>query len=119
LDTATVLSLNTTYLVVAEYTFGASGSSSAALYLDPTPGGSQPSAAITLAGNGTVTDIDDVGFKAQTSGTTGTFLVDNVLIGNSWEDVTPLAVPEPGTFSLALACVVALGLATRFRPIRT
>ncbi|HEY1788801.1 MAG TPA: hypothetical protein VGJ73_11620, partial [Verrucomicrobiae bacterium] len=47
LDTATVLSLNTTYLVVAEYTFGASGSSSAALYLDPTPGGSQPSAAIT------------------------------------------------------------------------
>jgi hypothetical protein len=115
LDTATVLSLNTAYLVVAEYTFGAAGSSSASLFLDPIPGNSQPSAAVTLAASGTVTDIDDVGFKAQTTGTTGTFQIDNLLIGTAWGDVTPLAVPEPGSLSLMLAGMASLGLATRFR----
>jgi hypothetical protein len=115
LDTATVLSLSTTYLVVAEYTFGAAGVSSASLFLDPTAGGSQPAAAVTLAGSGTVTDIDDVGYKAQTTGTTGTFQIDNVLIGTAWGDVTPTAVPEPGLSNLMLAAIASLGLAIRFR----
>ncbi|HEX3624720.1 MAG TPA: hypothetical protein VH280_04765 [Verrucomicrobiae bacterium] len=118
LDTSTVLSLNTTYLVVAEYTFGAAGSSSASLYLDPTPGGSLPSAAVTLAASGTVTDIDDVGFKAQTTGTTGTFLIDNVLIGTDWGDVTPLATPEPGSITFLLAGMATLSLTTRLRRFR-
>jgi hypothetical protein len=117
LDTATVLSVNTTYLVVAEYTFGASGVSSASLFLDPVAGGSQPTAAVTLAGNGTVTDIDDVGFKSQT-GTTGTFLMDNILIGTTWADVTPQATPEPASLSLMLAGMGALGFAARYRRAR-
>ncbi len=109
----TVLSLNTTYLVVAEYTFGASGS--AALYLNPVAGGSQPTADVTLTGNGSVTTIDDVGFKAQSSTTTGTYLVDNLLIGTTWADVTPgvTIAPEPST--LALAGLGLLSLAARFR----
>ncbi len=94
---SSVLSLNTTYLIVAEYTFGTPGS--ATLYLDPIPGASQPTANVTLAGNGTVTAIDDIGFKAQSSGTTGTFLLDNVMVGTTWGDVTP--VPEPSVFALA------------------
>jgi PEP-CTERM motif len=118
LDTTTVLSLNTTYLVVAEYTFGAVGVSAANLYLDPVPGGSQPTAAVTLAGSGTVTDIDDVGFKAQST-PADTFLMDNILIGTAWGDVTPVAVaPEPGTLSLVLAGMGALGLAARYRRVR-
>ena len=115
-DTATILSLGTTYLVVVEYTFGATGSAS--LFLDPVPGASQPAAAVTLAGNGTVTDIDDVGFKAQTSGTTGTFLMDNILIGTSWADVTPQAVPEPQSCALLLAGLGSLGLFVRSRRAR-
>ena len=63
-------------------------------------------------------DIDDVGFKAQTSGTTGTFQIDNVLIGTAWGDVTAQAVPEPGSLSLVLAGVASLGLTTRFRRTR-
>jgi hypothetical protein len=119
LDTATVLALNTTYLVVAEYTFGTPSTSLASLYLNPVPGGSQPTAAVTLAGSGTVTDIADVGFKAQTAGTTGTFQVDNLLIGTAWGDVTPVAVaPEPGTLSLIMTGLGALGFAMRNRRTR-
>jgi hypothetical protein len=114
-DFGTQLSLNTTYLVVAEYTFGGVGVSSASLFVNPTPGGSQPAADLTLAGSGTVTDIDDVGFKAQST-PADTFLIDNIFIGTTWGDVTP--APEPGTLSLVLAGMGALGLVTRFRRIR-
>ena len=106
-----VLSLNTTYMVVAEYTFGSPGSAS--LYENPTIGASQPAANVTLNGNGTVSTIDDIGFKAQSSSTTGTFLVDNAIVGTTWADVTPQAVPEPS--SLALAAVGLLGVAARLR----
>ena len=107
----TVLSLGTIYMVVAEYNFAGTGTAS--LYLDPIPGGSQPTAAVTLAGNGSVTGIDDVGFKAQSSSTTGTFLIDNLMIGTAWGDVTPVAVPEPQSYTLVLAGMGLLSLATR------
>jgi hypothetical protein len=111
----TSLLLDTTYLVVAEYNFAGSGTAS--LFLDPTPGGAQPAANVTLAGNGTVTSIADVGFKAQSS-TTGTVLVDNLMIGTAFADVTPpiTASPEPST--LALAGAGLLLLAARFRRSR-
>jgi hypothetical protein len=110
---STVLSLNTTYLVVAEYTFGTPGA--AALYLNPIAGGSQPTANVSLAGNGTVTSIDDVGFKAQTTPTAGTFLLDNLLIGTTWADVTPVPTPEPATFALAGIGMLSLVLMRRMR----
>ncbi|MGD0744914.1 MAG: PEP-CTERM sorting domain-containing protein [Verrucomicrobiota bacterium] len=100
------LSLNTTYLVVLEYDFA---TTTANLFLNPTAGGSQPAATVSLAGSGTVTSIDNVGFKSQA--TTGDFLVDNLLIGTTWTDVTP--VPEPS--ALALAGFGLLGFAARFR----
>ena len=112
---STVLSLDTTYLVVAEYTFGGLGSAS--LFLDPVAGGSQPTADVTLAGNGTVTSLADLGFKAQTTTAAGTSLLDDVRVGTSWTDVTPLsATPEPST--LALTGLGLLGLAARFRRAR-
>jgi hypothetical protein len=109
-----VLSLDTTYLVVAEYTFGGLGSAS--LFLDPVAGGSQPTANVTLAGNGTVASLADLGFKAQNTPTTGTFLLDNLLVGTTWADVTPTASPEPST--LALAGLGSLLVAARFRRAR-
>ena len=113
----TVLSLNTTYLVVAEFSFGGTGTAS--LFLNPVVGGSQPTADVTLTGNGTVTSIADLGFKAQSSTTaTGTFLVDDTRVGTTWADVTPIAaVPEPSTF--AMAGLALSGLALRFRRSRS
>jgi hypothetical protein len=108
----TVLSLNTTYPVVAEYSFGGSGS--ATLYLNPVVGASQPTADVTLSGNGTVTSFADLGFKAQNTPVTGTFLIDSVRVGTTWADVTPVApVPEPSV--LALGGLGAVGLAVHLR----
>jgi hypothetical protein len=119
-DTADLLAVNTTYLVVAEYTFGAAGTSLASLYLDPTAGGSQPGATVTVAGDGSVTSIANVGFKAQGATANGTFQIDNLLIGTSWGDVTPVATaaPEPGSLSLIMAGLGALGFAMRNRRAR-
>jgi hypothetical protein len=113
---STVLSLNTTYLVVAEYSFGGTGTAS--LFLNPIAGNAQPTADVTLTGNGSVTSFAALGFKAQSSATaTGTFLVDSVRVGTTWEDVTPIAaVPEPSTFAFAGLALSALAL--RFRSPR-
>jgi hypothetical protein len=109
---STVLSLNTTYLIVAEYSFGGSGS--ATLYLNPVVGDAQPAPNVTLAGNGTVTSIADLGFKAQTTTFTGNFLIDSVRVGTTWDDVTPIAaVPEPS--AIAMAGLGMLGAALHLR----
>jgi hypothetical protein len=104
------LSLNTTYFVVEEFDFSAS---TAYLYLNPTPGGAMPAATLSLAGS-TATAIDNVGFKAQAAATTGSYLVDNLLIGTTWADVTP--VPEPSTWMLVgSGLALMIGLARRRR----
>lgn len=107
----TTLQLNTTYLVVGELALGSSPAVS--LFLDPTPGGSQPGTAdATQTTTTAITSVDDVGFKAQTSTAAGDFLIDDLNIGTAWGDVVPAAVPEPSIF--ALAGLGALALA-RFR----
>lgn len=104
---STALSLNTTYLVVGELTLGTTPSLS--LYLDPTPGGTQPlTADATQNGTVAVSSVDDVGFKAQSSTGAGDWQIDNLNIGTTWADVTPSVVPEPSM--LALIGIGALGL---------
>jgi hypothetical protein len=102
--TGSALTLNTTYLIVEEIDLDAK---TASLWIDPTPGAAAPTATASLSGI-TATAIDDVGFKAQ-SAAGGPYLVDNLLIGTTWADVTPAAVPEPST--LALTGLGFLGLA--------
>jgi MYXO-CTERM domain-containing protein len=108
---STVLSLNTAYLVVLEYTFGGN----AQLFFDPTPGAAQPTATLTQTPTSYVTDVSDVGFKAQTATTIGNFVFDNMLVGTTWADVTPTATPEPGPIALAGLGALALVFARRFR----
>ena len=104
------LSVGTTYFVVAEYDFGAT---LASLWLDPTAGAAQPTATLTLAPTTAPTSIDNVGFKSQSTAG-ASYLVDNLYIGTTWEDVTP-AVPEPSTFVLGGLGMLGLAFIRRFR----
>jgi hypothetical protein len=113
--TGTALTLGTTYLIVEMLDLTAH---TASLWIDPsssTFGGTAPTATATISGtSATITAIDDVGFKAQTA--TGVYLVDNLLIGTTWADVTtPAAVPEPTTCALAGLGMLGLVLARRMR----
>ena len=109
--TGTILTPGQTYLVVDEYNFDAKV---ATLYLNPTPGGSQPAASLTISST-SATAIDDVGFKAQAG--TGAYLVDNLRIGTTWADVTPgVAVPEPSAFALmGFGCLSLIAAVIRRR----
>jgi len=110
--TGPVLALNTTYLVVEEIDLTAK---TASLWINPdssTFGGTAPTATATLSGI-TATAVADVGFKAQTAAG-GPFLIDNLLIGTTWADVTP-AVPEPTTCALAGLGLLGLVFTRRMR----
>jgi hypothetical protein len=108
--TGPVLTVGMTYLIVEEIDLAAK---TASLWVDPdssTFGSAAPTATATLSGI-TATAVDNVGFKAQ-SAAGGPYLVDNLLIGTTWADVTPAAAPEPST--LALAGLSLIGLTARF-----
>ncbi|MGA3143281.1 MAG: PEP-CTERM sorting domain-containing protein [Verrucomicrobiota bacterium] len=112
-SSSTPYSLSTTYLVVLGYNFnGGVAANNLSLWIDPTSfGGSAPTATLTLTPTTVATGIDNVGFKVQSS-VAGAFLVDNLLVGTTWADVT---VPEPTTFALAGLGLLGLVIARRIR----
>jgi hypothetical protein len=96
---SSALTLGTTYLVVGELTLGSAPVAS--LFVDPTPGGTQPTPNITQSTATAINSVDDVGFKVQSVTTTGDFAIGNLLIAQDWADVTPTTtVPEPSTYAL-------------------
>jgi PEP-CTERM motif len=110
---ATQLALNTVYFGVLKYTFGAT-TPTAQLFVSPAPGGTEPgTASVTLTGTANVANISDVGFRAQSTTVIGNYVFDNVMVGTTWEDVTP--VPEPATFALAGLGMLGLVLVRRMR----
>ena len=108
--TGSALTIGTTYLIVEEIDLTAK---TASLWIDPTLGGSPPTATASLSGI-TATAVDDVGFK--TTSATGAYVIDNLLIGTTWADVTPAAVPEPSTVMMVVSGLgLMFGLARRRR----
>jgi hypothetical protein len=104
------LSANSVYFVVAELTLGSAPVAN--LYVDPTPGGTQPATPTATQSTATaINSVDDVGFKVQSTAATGNFELGPLLIAPDWADVTPASVPEPNT--LALLGLGALSMLAR------
>lgn len=111
----TALTANQTYLIAGEYTFG---TFTANLYVDPVPGNSQPgTVSATQTGTTFNGGIQNIGLKAQSATTQGNFDLDDLLVGDTWTDVTPVASPEPST--LAFSALGAGLLALKFRRRRS
>lgn len=99
----TVLYLNTVNLVVMKYDFTAK---TASLFLNPIPGEAEPASANAFSTSTTaaVSDLSVFFLRAAANtSTTPTFLIDDIRIGATWADVTPLVVPEPSGSGLILA----------------
>lgn len=98
---SSVLHLNSINLIVMKYDFG---TKTASLFLNPTPGGSEP--APNASQTSTTAAVADMSVfflrAAANTSTTPTFLIDDLRVGTTWADVTPLVVPEPSVLSLTL-----------------
>lgn len=99
----TVFSLNTTYFVVGAYTFNPeTGDNVSSLWINPSPvtfGGLPPTPTLTATGG---TDLDTISqFLLRGANGSPSGILDEVRIGTSYADVTP--VPEPQVFALTMA----------------
>lgn len=106
----TQLTLGNTYFVVAKYTFNGS-SPYVDIYLNPDPNGAEPgSSDASQGGDGSISKIGVVDFKAQ-GVAFGEWTVDDLRIGTAWADV----VPEPSTLSLLGLGALGFVFARRMR----
>jgi hypothetical protein len=100
---ATVYSLNTTYLVVLKYTFntGSGPVDTVALYVNPTPGGSEPSATIGPLSDATTADFSVISFVGLRQGggpaQAPTVQVDGIRVATTWEEAVAAACTTPAT----------------------
>jgi len=108
---STVFSTGTTILVVGAYNLvsGNIQNDTASLWINPGSLGAGSAPAATLSAFTTAINNDTQSFSSfvwtpqGTGGSTqipGSLIVDELRVGNSWADVTP--VPEPGTFALVV-----------------
>ena len=110
--------LNTVNLFVVAYTFNPSTSDDAvSLWVNPTPGGSMPTADVSFVQSGATdaTGLQIVGFKAQSAATAGNWIFDDLRIGDTWGDVIPGSVPEPSSVALGGLSLLGVLMARRNR----
>ena len=117
---ASVLATGTTYFIVAEYSFVAGAANDIVnLYVNPVPGDPQPGTPSATQSTGTgpvdAASLNALGFRVGQTTTAGNYIIDNLRIGTSWGDVTPI-VPEPA--SMALLGFGLLGMAMGYRRMR-
>lgn len=98
LGTATgTISFNTTYFIVVKFVKDSGGTyyQSGSIYINPTPGGTEPAASGTFTG--TYTSADRIAdFLTALGGST--VITDEIRIGTTWADVTPPSgVTPPAT----------------------
>jgi hypothetical protein len=97
-----------TVFVVLKYTFDSVNGDSASLFINPTPGGAEPAAQLTVSAGTALTLNSGIQsfFVRNNSVEPDTLLIDELRIGDTWADVTP--VPEPSTALLGVCGLMAL-----------
>jgi len=93
-STHTILAPRTPHLVVVKYDFGGYGQAS--VFVDPTPGGTEPSPDAQTENSDDGSDAPNLQvFLLSATGTSsqGTYLIDTLRIGTIWSDVTPAGIP--------------------------
>jgi hypothetical protein len=100
-------------LMVIKLDLDGTGTETATLYVDPTPGGPEPALGTTKTGF----EIGNLTNVAMNGG--GAFSIDEIRVGTTFASVTPVAaaVPEPSAF-LCLAMVGFVGAGRRWWRIR-
>jgi Immunoglobulin I-set domain len=99
---STVLTTNTTHLIVIKYTFGSNDFAS--LYVDPVPGAPEPAFASAQTGGDGGGEDDDGGggdaanlqvllFQSPDTAAEGGIDFDTARVGTNWADVTPKILP--------------------------
>lgn len=104
-----------THLFVWKVDFGAT-TDAWSLWVDPTDLTTETTATLSgVSGTGTGNiNLTHLVLMRETGGTAGNgFIVDEIRIGESWADVTP--VPEPSTFALYAGMMALAGLMLRRR----
>jgi hypothetical protein len=111
------LSLDTTYLIVVRYEWlVGDDNDELSLWVNPSGLGVAeplvPDATLSLAGLGDAATFESFMFTLRNSGGGGTYHLDELRIGETWADVTP--VPEPSSIAL-LSLAALLGAVRRRR----
>ncbi|MGA2787904.1 MAG: immunoglobulin domain-containing protein [Verrucomicrobiota bacterium] len=91
-----ILSLNTTYLVVLKYTFnsGTSADDTVSIYINPTPGATEPTPDATVTGGTDATGLQYIGWKSQSSGG-GAWIFDTLRAASTWAEAVPGSTTPP------------------------
>jgi hypothetical protein len=113
--TLQAFNVDDTVFVVLKYTFDPINGDSASLFLNPTPGASEPAASLTVTAGTALTLNSGIQsfFVRNNSVEPDALLIDELRIGDTWSDVTP--VPEPGIVTLGSLGALAMLLRLRSR----
>ena len=92
-----ILSLNTTYLVVLKYTFnsGTSADDTVSIYINPTPGATEPAPDATVTGGTDAASLQYVGWKSQSSASGGAWIFDTLRVASTWAEAIPGSTTPP------------------------
>ncbi|MGI8966327.1 MAG: PEP-CTERM sorting domain-containing protein, partial [Limisphaerales bacterium] len=92
-----------TVFVVLKYSIDPVNGDSASLFINPTPGSSEPAAQLAVAAGtalvGATNGIRSF-FVRNNSVEPDTMLIDELRVADTWSEVTPAAVSEPATLAL-------------------
>jgi hypothetical protein len=100
-SSSAVIATNVPHLIVVRYKVNAAGNDEMDLWIDPMPfgnNGSIPPPALTTTNGPNIANFNALMLNSrQTPNYTATaFYVDEIRLGDTWSEVTPLATPAPG-----------------------